>query len=340
MKKVLKVIGKILLGLLVVLLIFSGVMYFTTDAASAIPKTVAGDKTIPHIEIDNVVFHAETFGHNSNETVIVVHGGPGNDYRYLLPLKELSDNYFVVFYDQRGTGLSPRVDAEEHSLENSLTDLANIIDYYAADKKVNIIGHSWGAMLASGYIAKNPDRVEKVVLAEPGMLTSEKAQEYLQKFKIKFNWNAIKSMTLIVFESLHLRKVDKQARIDYIFSKIGSLDIDGNPMRKYFCEERVANGYFPFWRFSGVASQSIMKKGMDKDGNMQIDLVTGLEDYANKVLFVVGECNTLVGKEFQKGHMKYFNKAEMHVIKGAGHTMFGEKPDESLSIILKYFEEE
>ena len=221
-----------------------------------------------------------------------------------------------------------------------MTDLANIIDHYAPDKKVNIIGHSWGAMLASGYIAKNPERVEKAVLAEPGMLTSEKAQEYLQKFKIKFNWDAIKSMTLIAFESLHVRKVDKQARIDYFFSKIGSLDIEGNPMRKYFCEENVANGYLPFWRFSGVASQSIMKKGMDKDGNLQIDLVTGLEDYSNKVLFVVGECNTLIGKEFQEGHMKYFNKAEMHVIKGAGHTMFGEKTEESLRIINKYFEEE
>jgi hypothetical protein len=30
----------------------------------------------------------------------------------------------------------------------------------------------------------------------------------------------------------------------------------------------------------------------------------------------------------------------MVVINGAGHTMFGEKTEESLSIIKKYFEEE
>jgi len=96
---------------------------------------------------------------------------------------------------------------------------------------------------------------------------------------------------------------------------------------------------FPFWRLSGVASQSIIKKGMDDNGNFQIDLVTGLEHYPNKVLFIVGECNKVIGKEFQEGHMKHFNNAEMIIVKGAGHTMFGEKTEESLSIIRKYFEE-
>jgi proline iminopeptidase len=339
MTKILKFTGKILLGLLIIIILFSASIYVITKGDYSVPKTVENDKSIPHIKIDNTIFHSETFGSNMNEVVIVIHGGPGNDYKYLLPLKPLSEIYFVVFYDQRGTGLSPRVKAEEHSLKNSLKDLSNIIDYYAPNKKVNIIGHSWGAMLASGYMALNPDRVNKAVLAEPGMLTSEKAKEYMQKFKIEFSWNAIKAMTTIVFESLHIKNTDKQARTDYIFGKIATLNIKGNPMRKYFCDESVDKGYLPYWRLSGVASQEIMKKGMDKDGNIKIDLVSGLENYTNKVLFLVGECNQIIGKEFQRGHMKYFPNAEMIVIENAGHTMFGEKPDESLKIIKQYFEE-
>jgi pimeloyl-ACP methyl ester carboxylesterase len=161
----------------------------------------------------------------------------------------------------------------------------------------------------------------------------------MRKFKIEFSWNAIKAMTTIVFESLHIKNTDKQARTDYIFGKIATLNIKGNPMRKYFCDESVDKGYLPYWRLSGVASQEIMKKGMDKDGNIKIDLVSGLENYTNKVLFLVGECNQIIGKEFQRGHMKYFPNAEMIVIENAGHTMFGEKPDESLKIIKQYFEE-
>ena len=35
-----------------------------------------------------------------------------------------------------------------------------------------------------------------------------------------------------------------------------------------------------------------------------------------------------------------FNNAEIVVIKGAGHTMFGEKTKESLNVIRKYFDEQ
>jgi len=183
MKKILKVIGKISLGLLAVLLIFSISMYFITSGDYSVPKTVSDDKTIPHIEIDNVVFHSETFGNDTNETVIIIHGGPGNDYKYLLPLKELSKKYFVVFYDQRGTGLSPRVDEKEQSLENSLKDLDNIIDYYSPDHKVNLIGHSWGAMLASGYIARNPERVRKVNTCRTRNVNQRKRERIFAKIQ-------------------------------------------------------------------------------------------------------------------------------------------------------------
>jgi len=130
-----------------------------------------------------------------------------------------------------------------------------------------------GCYAGIGYIAKNPERVRKVVLAEPGMLTTEKAKEYMQKFKIEMDWSTLKALTRTVFESLHLKDADKQARIDYISEKIGILDSEGNPMRKYFCDEDMNNGYLPFWRLSGVASQAIMKKGMDEKGNITIDLI-------------------------------------------------------------------
>jgi len=339
MKRVLKILSKILLGLFILLVLFSFSMYIITMGDYSVAKTIEYDNSIPHIRINKTVFHAETFGSDSNRVVIVIHGGPGNDYRYLLPLKPLSDKYKLVFYDQRGTGLSPRVDESEHSLENSLQDLSNIIDYYSPNKKVNIIGHSWGAMLASGYLAMHPERVNKIVLAEPGMLTTEQAKAYMNKFKIEFSFNLLKEALVAFFESLHLDDVHDQDRIDYIIGKVATLDIEGNPMRNYFCDKKLQNGFLSLWRYSGVAGQAIIEKGMDENGDVQIDLVTGVEKFQGKVLFITGECNTIIGEEFQKEHIKYFLNAEMIVIKDAGHTMLGEKPDESISIIRKYFEE-
>jgi len=88
-----------------------------------VARTVEQDPGIPHLALNGAVFHSETFGDSQDPVVIVVHGGLGWDYRSLLPFKALSDEFFVVFYDQRGTGLSPRVGVEQLSLDSSLTDL-------------------------------------------------------------------------------------------------------------------------------------------------------------------------------------------------------------------------
>jgi proline iminopeptidase len=94
-------------GLLIGIVIIIGIgLFISTAGDHGVPNTVATDPTIPHIEIDGVVFHAETFGDPQNPTVVVVHGGPGGNYGYLLNLHQLENDYFVVFYDQRGSGLS------------------------------------------------------------------------------------------------------------------------------------------------------------------------------------------------------------------------------------------
>ena len=116
--KILKKIGKVLL---IIVLVLAGIylsFYLLAWGDYHVAKTVEQDPSIPHIELDNVVFHAETFGSDTNKVVIVLHGGPGNDYRNLIDLKALADQYFVVFYDQRGPGLSPRVAAEQLTVDN------------------------------------------------------------------------------------------------------------------------------------------------------------------------------------------------------------------------------
>ena len=341
MKKLLKISGKILLGLLALLLVLFIALYLITTGDYKVAETAEQDPSIPHITVDDAVFHSAAFGNDTNEVVVVIHGGPGNDYRYLLPLKQLADDYYVVFYDQRGTGLSPRVSSDELSLESSLDDLNNIINYYSPDNKVNIIGHSWGGMLASGYLGLYPEKVNKIVLAEPGMLTTEKAKEFTDEFKLDLNFNIFILLVKTWFFSLHVKGPDDQARTDFFFINFIMNDkIKDHPMARYFCKQDLSNASMEYWRFGGIASRVIHRKGLDENGNLQIDLIKGVENFQGKVLFLAGECNTLIGPEYQEDQMKYFNNAEMVIIKDAGHTMFGEKPEESINAVRNYFNEE
>lgn len=322
-------------SLLVVLFVLGVGLYLRTSGAYPVEKTVAQDSTIPHVILDGITFHAETFGDSTRPKVLVLHGGPGNDYRYLLPLTILADSFYMIFYDQRGTGLSPRVSKEQQTLDSSLADVARFVDHYSPNAPIHIVGHSWGAMLASGFTARYPDRVKRVVLAEPGILTSEMGEKFKKKFAFKPSFSLLKAFVVAYFESLHIKQNDGHERKDYIFQRVASENIDGNPMKEYFCDGDPNSAFMPYWRYSLDANLEIQKGGM-KDGMFDIDLVSGIENYRDTVLFITSSCNRLIGSEHQKEHMKHFPRVTHVEIDNVGHTMFGEKPEESATIIRSY----
>ncbi|MCK5278378.1 MAG: alpha/beta fold hydrolase, partial [Cyclobacteriaceae bacterium] len=296
-----KVLKKIFKGIFYTLIFIIAAflfLYLYTSGPWIVAETVAQDSTISHITIDDVVFHAETHGNDTARTIIVIHGGPGQDYRYLLSLKALSDEYRVVFYDQRGTGLSPRVEASELTLQSSIEDLDRIVNYYCPDEKVNILGHSWGGMLGSAYLAKYPDKVHKIILAEPGFLTSEMAEKFMERtngFAIDLSFDNFMLIGKIVMRSLHVRGPDDQAIKDYIFSNLVTSPIENHPMSGYFCGNKYDSTQISFWRLSMIASQAIQQSGANADGKMEIDLISGVEQYQDTVLFIAGDCNRFIG---------------------------------------------
>jgi proline iminopeptidase len=333
--KLLKILGKIILGLVVGLVALVVLFYVLTIGDYAVAETVAQDPSIPHITIDGVTFHAETFGDPANPAVIVIHGGPGGDYRSILSLQALSDQYFVVFYDQRGAGLSPRVNPEEITLASALTDLDSIVDYYGNGKKVNLVGHSWGAMLASAYLGQHPEKVDHAVLAEPGFLTTEFAEKWAGETAIHFSPGILYYFVKTKFESLHVKGPDDQASDDYFGYQMNMYQGSDHPQAGYRCEGRSPEEGGE-WRFGAQGAANIQQEAIDTDGNFNINLVEGVEGFTNKVLFMASECQTVIGVDWQKKQMEFFSSTELAVISDAGHEMFAENPEASIAAVRKY----
>ena len=235
MKRLLAKFVKVLLYATAAVVVLFSLFFLMTMGEYSVPKTVSEDPTLPSVAINSRMFHAETFGDSANPVVIVVHGGPGWDYRSLLPLKDLSDEYYVVFYDQRGTGLSQRVDPRELSLELSLGDLDSIVDYFGEGRKVDLIGHSWGAMLVTAYLGRHPEKVGHAVLAEPGFLTTEMMKQAQVKFGPRWDAGFLLRATKAWFRSLHVKGPDKDAASDYFLGQVAPY---ANP--EYYC-----NGIIP-----------------------------------------------------------------------------------------------
>jgi proline iminopeptidase len=338
MKKIVATLLILIAVAVVVVSLVTGILFMRTSGDYTVAKTLAQDKTIPHIEIKGYPFHSETYGDRKNPTIVAIHGGPGNDYRYILPLKALSDEYFVVFYDQRGAGLSPRVPEDQLTMESYLEDLDDVIGYYAGEEPVIIIGHSWGAMLTTAYLAKHPNRVSKAVLAEPGVLTNESAEVYLKEIfrfpGLPFLLHFYKSW----IKSFHVSGPDEYAARDFFYTEaLMNYEGPGGPMARYYCNEKAPRHALKDWRFGAVASGAVRKMAKDEEGNIRMNLAEGVHRYKNKVLLIASECNQLIGVEYQKKyHLKLFADAELKVIRNSGHAMFGERPEESLRVIRAY----
>ena len=337
-RRTLKVLVLALLASLALVIAAALGLFIATRGSHAVPATVVDDPTLPHVTIDGVTFHAETFGDPAAPVVIVVHGGPGGDYGYLLNLHALADEYHVVFYDQRGAGLSPRVAAEELTLQSSIDDLHRMVTHYGQGAPVRLIGHSWGAMLAAAYVGQHPDRVAQAVLAEPGALDNAGLARFQEHQAATRSLRYYRRLVPTIFESLRVDGPDDDAQMDYIYGTM-SADFVNTAATGYRCAGADIGPVAPDVpapprRFGTTAYNTLFGPAADL-----ATIAANADRFTGDVLFLASECNSFIGAEFQRSQMGLFSQAELVVIPDAGHEMFSENPAASIAAVRDFFAE-
>ena len=104
------------------------------------------------------------------EPLLIINGGPGmNSNGFEGMAKILAETQQTIIYDQRGTGKSKL--AELNSKTISMKIMADDIESlrkHLKIKKWNLLGHSFGGMLASYYATVYPNSINKLVLSSSG----------------------------------------------------------------------------------------------------------------------------------------------------------------------------
>jgi proline iminopeptidase len=283
-----------------------------------VPPTVEYDPSLEFVELGSYRFHVRTFGDKRLPPVIVVHGGPGGDSKYLYPLRGLAKHHHVIFYDQRGTGLSPRVDKELLTLQSSLEDLHRIVSHYGGGGPVKLIGHSWGAMLVIGYLGKHPERVSHAVAVEPGILNPASAVAFVSRFKASQSiWDALPLLKYILLTPF-VQTRDGHERFDYVMTRLMNRSKPGGP---YQCagEAMPANA---FERAGYAAFDNMLKPLLKHPEIFAQDLTQGIAAYKGKLLMLSSECSFIGYRYQQELHMSSMPAQTVHVQATAmGHNM-------------------
>ncbi|MCK6649925.1 MAG: lysophospholipase, partial [Bacteroidia bacterium] len=241
---------------------------YITDEGNLVPKTVDQDPSLPSIFVNETQLHSEAFGHKDSALIIVLHGGPGSDYRYMLNCKEFANQgYRVVFYDQRGSGLSKRHPSDNYSIQIMIDDLDAVINYHKTSptQKVFLLGHSWGAMLASIYIiARNATKVDGLLLAEPGGLIWEDVMKYTSGIQ-SFGFFSEELNDATYMDQFITAKEDEHAILDY--KRL--LMVEGSEPKN----DPTGNtdGYQLIWRLGYVAYNTLFEIGKRDNPNWTIN---------------------------------------------------------------------
>ena len=301
---------------------------------SGVPRTTANNKDLPFAEIQGYRFHTATYGKPENPPILFVHGGPGGDLEYIRPIQILSDQYYVILYDQRGSGLSPRVADDELTVEQHLEDLHSMVLHFGKGQPVRIVGHSWGGMLLTGYLARHPEQVRAAVIIEPGMLYPESAVEFVKRMKEHQSiWSMLKFIPVFL-KAPFVAEEDGHETTDYIMTEILGGGASGPP---YQCEgASLPEGSF---RRAGYrAFDFLLSPIMDDPSKFPMDLTEGVNAYKGPLLMISSECSVF-GYDFQQEyHLPRMPSQTKHLLAPKmGHNMLTLNPQWSANALRDFF---
>lgn len=100
--------------------------------------------------------------------LVLAHGGPGCTHDYLDAFADLaSDGRAVIHYDQLGNGRSthlPDAPATFWTVALFLSELDNLLRHLGIDGRYNLLGQSWGGMLAAEHAVLRPPGLNALVI--------------------------------------------------------------------------------------------------------------------------------------------------------------------------------
>lgn len=124
------------------------------------------------IENDSVRLHYVTFGQDTAQPIIFIHGAPGSwdGYMNMLDDSALQHNFHLISVDRPGYGKSQKHPKKKtYSLETQARTIMMALRSNHSQKQPIIVGRSYGAPVAAKIAALFPDKIQKIVLLSPAI---------------------------------------------------------------------------------------------------------------------------------------------------------------------------
>jgi len=355
-----KILKKTLIALLALILIpLLSVFIYLFSVSSGKAVAVEGSETTP---LKNSIYEIETktignlqqkliiYGQNKeNPVLLFLHGGPGMPVFPMVNAinKELEKHVTIVYWQQRGSSVSPVKESNKENLNIDLfiNDTIEISEYLKTrfkKKKIYLMGQSWGALLAMLVIDKRPDLFKAYLgISQLSNWTESDNRAYqwaLKHAKESGNTDALIELeNLAPYSSTDLNK--KGVLLSYVSANGAGVMHDMSKMfsalilplltaREYTLGEKM--NYFPVL----VESSQVMIPDL-----LSINLFKKVPKIKIPIYILHGKHDQQANYSISKEYFNYLKapKKKFITFENSAHGMIMEEPEKYRKIVIEDF---
>ncbi|XXY46504.1 alpha/beta fold hydrolase [Sorangium sp. So ce269] len=158
-----------------------------SQAARPAAAPVAPRPVHVHAEIDDVRLHYVAQG--VGELVVFLHGFPDSWYLWRHQLEELGRDHMAVAPDLRGFNLSSKPAAIDAYRVTRLVDDVRALAESLGRRKLTLVGHDLGGMIAWSFAARYPEYLDRLVIVNaphPAVLRRELRRDPAQRAALDY----------------------------------------------------------------------------------------------------------------------------------------------------------
>lgn len=289
--------------------------------AISLVKRQAADRAKDSLKVEDINYRL--LGENNKHTIVLIHGLDSALETFGVVAEDLSKNYKVLIYDQRGHGKTPDVGSDYMS-STMASDLKMLMDNLNI-KSAHILGHSMGARAAVGFASMFPAMAESVIIEDMEMFSrvSEKnlsadsiAKRFALSEKLKNDFKAK------VFK-------DRDSLVKALEPYYGP---ESNSLPERRAKKHDDGSYTLMFRPWVSVSYGFQ-------GNLE-DMTPQLKSIKSPILVMAADPNmtTAISEAGKKHFKKTIPQHEWVLIKGAKHAIQWSSKDEFLATLTGFVE--
>lgn len=287
---------------------------------------------------DSIKLYYEEYG--EGPALYILSGGPGEapEHPYLQIVDSLKAFYTCVILHQRGSGKSRNILINEKTITiSNYTQDIELLRKVRGDKKVSLLGISWGGLLVMNYAAFYPKNVSNLILVSsaPPSYTVWNAlfdNQYVRRSKVELD-----SMDLLlkIFSSKTEKELDSLKIINPSAKEVIAYKefIALHVRAMYYDKSKISKKNLDslFYNFNFQPIPFIDREVLET----KWDITKELKKLKTPALIVYGRQDDQGESTFylQKESLRF---SEMHVIEKCGHMIVEEQPTEFFKILMDY----